>query len=161
MISNKVSFYDFNGNIDQSSRVDDFCIISGNVEIGKNCHIGPFGILSGKNGLIKIGNNVGISARASIYSGTENFFSNKSGNPTIDGHKRDVIYGSVIIEDFVIIGSGVILMPNIVIHEGASIAAGSIITKDIPRGAIVGSTSRMTIFGYRDVDEILLAHRDE
>jgi galactoside O-acetyltransferase len=160
MISNKACFYDFNGGIGPSSRVDDFCIISGNVQIGNHCHLGPFGILSGKNGLIKIGNNVGISARASIYSGTENFFSNKSGNPTINSKERDVIYGSVIIEDFVIIGAGVTIMPNVTIQEGASIAAGSIITKNVPRGAIVGSTSKMTIFGYRDVNQILLAHKD-
>ena len=160
MVSDKASLYDFEGSIDPTSRVDDFCIISGNVQVGRHCHIGPFGILSGKNGFIKIGNHVGISARASIYSGTENFFSNKSGNPTIDSRDRDVIYGCVTIEDFVIIGAGVIIMPNVTIHQGASIAAGSIITKDIPRGAIVGSTAKMTIFGYRDVDQILLAHKD-
>ena len=154
MISNFAQFYDFNGVIDNSARVDDFCIVSGTVNIGCNCHVGPFSILSGKTDSIDIGKYVGISSRVSVYTASENFFANKSGNPTIDSDRRDLKTGKVIIEDFVMIGAGTIIMPNVIIGKGASISAGSIITKNIPPGAIVGPAYKMSIFGYRDIEAI-------
>lgn len=154
MISNKASFYDFSGRIDDSARVDDFCILTGSVSIDHHTHIGPFSILSAKNGKIKIGKYCGISSRVSIYTGTENFLSNKSGNPTVDQSLRDVTYSDVHIEDYVLIGSGVIILPGVKIGEGASISAGSVITKNIPSCAIVGPSSKLKIYGYRELHSI-------
>lgn len=151
MISQKISTYNLLGNIHETVRVDDFCILSGNVDICSYTHIGAFGILSGTNGGIKIGKFCGISSRVSIFTGTEDYLANRSGNPTLDLSKRDVKYAPVVIEDYVLIGSGVIILPGVTIAEGASIAAGTIINKDVPRGAIVGPTSKAKIFGYRDV----------
>ena len=151
MMNPKVSTYNLSGDIHETVRVDDFCILSGKIDICSYTHIGPFGILSGTNGGIKIGKFCGISSRISIYTGTEDFLANRSGNPTVDIDNRDVKYAPVIIEDYVLIGSSVIILPGVTIAEGASIAAGTIISKDVPSGAIVGPKSKAKIFGYRDV----------
>ena len=35
-------------------------------------------------------------------------------------------------------GSGSILLPGVTIGDGATVAAGAVVTKDVPEGAVVG-----------------------
>ncbi len=42
-----------------------------------------------------------------------------------------------IIEDYVRIGIGANILPNITLHEGSMIGAGSVVTKDVPRNTLV------------------------
>ena len=65
------------------------------------------------------------------------------------------IYKDITIEDFVWIGNRVIIMGGIRIGEGAIIAAGAVVTRDVPRCAIVGGNPAL-IIKYRDV-----AHFDQ
>ncbi len=44
----------------------------------------------------------------------------------------------VIIKDNVWIGRCAILMPGVTVNEGAIIGAGAIVTKDVPKNAVVG-----------------------
>lgn len=57
----------------------------------------------------------------------------------------------VIIDDFVWIGSDVIVSGNVHIGEGAIVAIGSVVVKDVPRCAIVGGNPAK-IIKYRDVE---------
>lgn len=60
------------------------------------------------------------------------------------------IYKDITIEDFVWIGNRVIIMGGVSIGEGAIIAAGAVVTRDVPRCAIVGGNPAL-IIKYRDV----------
>lgn len=55
----------------------------------------------------------------------------------------------VVIEDFVWCGANVTIVPGVTVGEGAIIAAGSVVTKDVPRCAIVGGNPAKVI-KYRD-----------
>lgn len=57
----------------------------------------------------------------------------------------------VIIKDFVWLGHGVIIMPGVTIGEGAIVAAGSVVVKDVPDYAIVGGNPAKFIKN-RDID---------
>lgn len=48
------------------------------------------------------------------------------------------VYGRVHISDDVWIGANCVITPGVTIGEGAVVAAGSVVTKDIPPNAIVG-----------------------
>lgn len=48
------------------------------------------------------------------------------------------IFGKIVIEDWVYIGAGSQLMPGVTIGEGSLVAAGSIVTKSVPPGVVVG-----------------------
>ena len=98
-----------------------------NIEIGKDTIIGDHCFLDGRAKL-KIGNHVGIASQVLIYNDEHNLHSNKYENS----------YGPVIIEDYVFIGPRVIILPGITIHKGAAIAAGAIVTKDVPECEIWG-----------------------
>ena len=61
----------------------------------------------------------------------------------------------ITIGDFVWLGNRVIIMGGVSIGEGAIIAAGAVVTRDVPRCAIVGGNPAQ-IIKYRDI-----AHFDQ
>ena len=48
------------------------------------------------------------------------------------------VFGKVVIKDWAYIGSHAQIMPGVTIGEGAMVAAGSIVTKSVPDGMVVG-----------------------
>lgn len=72
-------------------------------------------------------------------------------------HDDKIPYGfrhttkQVVIDDFVWLGSDVIICGNVHIGEGAIVAIGSVVVKDVPRCAIVGGNPAKVI-KYRDIE---------
>jgi acetyltransferase-like isoleucine patch superfamily enzyme len=62
-------------------------------------------------------------------------------NTTILAHEyliEEYRLGRVIIGDNVMVGANSTLLPGITIGDGAVVAAGSVVTRDVPAGAFVG-----------------------
>lgn len=59
---------------------------------------------------------------------------------------------NVVIDDFVWLGSNVIISGNVHIGEGAIVAVGSVVVKDVPPYAIVGGNPAK-IIKYRDIEQ--------
>lgn len=97
------------------------------VSIGENCNLGNGAFLDGRCG-IKIGNRVDTGSEIMIYTLQHD----------IDSATFDVAGGPVVIEDYVYIGPRVIILPNVHIGKGAVVAAGAVVTKDVPPFAVVG-----------------------
>lgn len=98
-----------------------------NIEIGEDTIVGEFAVLDGREKL-KIGNHVAIASEVMIYNSEHN----------INDKNFKAINGKVIIDDYVFIGPRAIILPNVTIGKGAVIAAGAVVTKDVPPFAIVG-----------------------
>jgi maltose O-acetyltransferase len=97
------------------------------IEIGNDTIIGEKALLDGRDKII-IGNHVDIASEVMIYNSKhniedENFFAKNA---------------PVVIEDYVFIGPRTIILPGVNIGTGAVIAAGAVVTKDVPPFAIVG-----------------------
>lgn len=60
----------------------------------------------------------------------------------------------VVIEDDVWIGTRCIIMPGVVVHKGSIIAAGAVVTKDVPAYSIVGGVPAK-VLKYRTDDPAL------
>ncbi len=102
-----------------------------NIEIGKGSFINTdvrFGVPDGQ---VIIGENVLIGARVSFETVSHSI------NYT-PGKMRKRTTGSIVVEDDVWIGAGVIIVQGVTIHQGAIIAAGSVVTKDVEANTIVG-----------------------
>ena len=98
-----------------------------NIQIGSNCHINRGCLIDGR-GFCFIGNNVSISYGVSIMTG-----SHDANSKNFNG-----VYLPIIIEDNVWIGVTSIILQNVRIGEGAVVAAGSVVTKDVEPYSIVG-----------------------
>jgi len=99
-----------------------------NIKIGNNTNINPRCMLDSRGGHIHIGNNVDIAPEVNIW--------------TLEHDPNDPNFstkgGSVEICDFVWIANRAIILPSVKIGEGAVVAAGSVVTKDVDPWTIVG-----------------------
>jgi acetyltransferase-like isoleucine patch superfamily enzyme len=106
------------------------CYITGDkIFVGDNTVINRFTYLDGRVPLY-IGNNVNVSHYTLIQTLTH------------DPQSPDFICleKPVAIHDHAWIGARAIIMPGVTIFEGAVVAAGSIVTKDVPAYTIVGGS---------------------
>jgi acetyltransferase-like isoleucine patch superfamily enzyme len=97
------------------------------VVIGEDTIIGDHCFLDGRAPL-KIGSHVDIASQVLIYNDEHNINSENFGNS----------FGQVTIKDYVFIGPRAIILPEVTIGTGAIVAAGAIVTKDIPDFEIWG-----------------------
>lgn len=127
-ISRKVSIYSPKEiSIHDNTRIDDFCIISGKISIGKNVHIAAYsGLFGGKAG-IKIEDFANVSSRVCIYALSDDYKGNGMTNPTIPDTFKKTEEKEVIIKKHVIIGSGSTILPGSTLNEGVAVGAMSMV----------------------------------
>lgn len=101
------------------------------VNLGSNCLIYRSMEWPSEPYLVTIGNNVQLTRGVAIHThGGGNVIRRKV--PDFD------TFGKVVIKDWAYIGSHAQIMPGVTIGEGAMVAAGSIVTKSVPDGMVVG-----------------------
>ena len=121
--------------IGDNVRIDDFCILSGNITIGSNIHISAYVALYGSMGIV-MEDYSGISPMSVVYSAMDDFSGNYLIGPIHPAETTNVNGGAVRICRFVQVGSNTIIFPNITINEGAVVGACSLVNKDIEEWSI-------------------------
>lgn len=97
------------------------------VKIGNRCFIGDNVVVDGiRPDLIEIGEHVGITSGCKVLT------------HFMRPEDRAMLLGRVIIEDDVFIGMNTLIVAPVTIGKGSVIAAGSVLTKDIPPYEIWG-----------------------
>lgn len=131
-ISSKASIYNPELiEIDDSSRIDDFCIISGNVKLGKFCHITPMCLLAGGSPGIVIEDYGTLAYGVKIFSQSDDYSGETMFNSLIPKEFKKEKMAPVEIKKFVIIGTNSVVFPGVVIEEGVSVGAMSLVIKDL------------------------------
>lgn len=113
-----------------------------NVSIGKGTIIGDHATLDGRDKLV-IGDHVDIASEVMIFNGEHD----------VHSPNFDPVTAPVTIDDFVFIGPRAIILPGVTIGSGAVVAAGAVVTKDIPEKAIVAGVPAQ-IIGQRKIKEL-------
>jgi len=131
LISRFARFYGV-GNIEigNNVRVDDFCILSGNIILRNFIHISAYSALYGKYG-IEIQDYSGLSPRCVIFSASDDFSGNYLIGPMIDSIYTNVNGGRVLIGRYSQLGCNCVVFPSITIHDGVSVGAMSLILNDL------------------------------
>lgn len=110
-----------------------------NVSIGNYCSIAKNVFFDSYKANIIIGNYVMMSSEVLLITGNHRI--NYVGKPMIlvtDSEKEDGDDEDIIIQDDVWIGSRAIILKGVTIHKGSVVAAGSVVTKDVPPYSVVG-----------------------
>ncbi len=131
LISDKASIYSPHLiSIGSNVRIDDFCILSGEITLGSYIHIAAYSALYGKFG-IEMEDFTGLSPRCTLFSATDDFSGEYLVSPMVPKEFTNVIGGKILIKQFSQIGAGSIVMPNITIDEGVAVGAMSFVTKSL------------------------------
>lgn len=140
LISKKCSIYGAGQIlIGHDVRIDDFCVISGNITIGNYVHIAVGCAVFGGSSGIEFKDFTGLSSRSAIYADSDDYIGEAMTNPTIPDEFRKVTGGKVILEKHVLVGTGCTILPNVTIGEGTSVGAMSLINKSLSSwGVYVG-----------------------
>lgn len=143
-VSDKASIYNFDQiEIGDNSRIDDFCVISGNVKIGRNVHIVPMCLVAGGEKGIVFGDFTTISYGVQVFTQSDDYSGRTMTNSTIPKEYKNEFKKEVILKKYSIVGAGSIIMPGVILEEGTSVGAMSLVIKSTkPWGVYVGSPIR-------------------
>lgn len=127
-------------NIGQDTKIWQFCIVLEKAVIGKNCNICANVLI--ENDVI-IGDNVTVKSGVQLWDGLyieDNVFIGPNVTFTNDLYPRSKQYPEKFLQTVVkkgaSIGANATILPGITIGENAMIAAGSIVTKDVPSNTL-------------------------
>lgn len=140
LISRKASIYGVDKiSIGDNVRIDDFCILSGNITIRNYIHIAAYSALYGGDCGIEIDSFANISSRVCIYAITDDFSGETMTNPMVPDNYKKVHMHKVRIGRHVIIGTGSTVLPGVCIGEGCAVGAMSLVKNDLlPWGIYAG-----------------------
>lgn len=137
------SYIDENVEIGKGTKIWHFCHIQSGAKIGENCTLGQNVNVSNN---VRIGNGVKIQNNVSVYEGVEiedyaflgpscvftNDLTPRSKHP-----KGRANYMKTIVKRGASIGANATIICGITIGENAMIAAGAVVTKDVPKNALM------------------------
>lgn len=131
LISKKASIYGAaNISIGDNVRIDDFCILSGKIEIRSFVHIAAYTALYGGEAGIFIEDFANLSSRICVYSISDDYSGETMTNPMVPDKYKNVESKPVYIKQHTIVGSTSIILPGVVVEEGSSFGSFSFINHD-------------------------------
>lgn len=161
MLKRKIKFYLKNrewrkNNPHNSTYLIDNGVNCGKIYVGKKTY-GGLDVMNDTQHCLRIGNYCSIAKKVTFLVGIDHRLSNISTYPfqamIIDGKREAVSKGDILIEDDVWIGFGATILSGVHIGQGAVVATGAVVTKDVPAYAIVGGVPAK-ILKYRFSPEI-------
>ncbi len=131
LISDKASIYNSELiEIGDNSRIDDFCILSGNIQIGRNVHITPMCLIAGGSEGIIMEDFTTYAYGVKIFSQSDDYSGETMANSTVPAQYKNEFKKQVIIKKYSVIGAGSSVMPGVTISEGTSVGAMSLVLEN-------------------------------
>ncbi len=116
--------------IGDNVRIDDFCILSGNIQIGNNIHISAYCAIYA-SAKVTIEDFAGLSPRTTIFSSSDDFSGDFLIGPMNNSQYRNVTSENVVVGKYSQVGAGSIIMPGVVIGQGVAVGAMSLVLKSL------------------------------
>jgi acetyltransferase-like isoleucine patch superfamily enzyme len=144
--------------IGTGTRVWAFTHVASGATVGSNCNIGgqcfiEAGAIVGDNVTVKNGNSIwaGIAIGDGVFIGPQVVFTNdlRPRSPRLayasDRYSEQSWLSRTLIKEGVSVGAGAVILPGVTLNKFCMIAAGAIVTKDVPAHALaMGGPARIT-----------------
>lgn len=143
-ISTKASVYDCEKiEINDNSRIDDFCVISGKIKIGRFVHITPQCLVAGGEKGVVFEDFTTLAYGVKVFTQSDDYSGETLTNSLIPKKYKNEFKKEVIIKKYSIVGAGSIIMPGVILAEGTSVGAMSLVLKSTkPWSIYIGVPAR-------------------
>ena len=123
-ISTRAAIYDADRiSIGDHSRIDDFTVLAGSIDIGRNVHVTVFCNLAGGRAGISIGDFSTLAYGCHLIAQTDDYTGATMTNSTLPLEYRSEITAPVVLSRHVILGTGTVVLPGVIIGEGTASGA--------------------------------------
>lgn len=129
-ISDKASVYNCEKiAIGDNSRIDDFCVVSGKVTIGRFCHIAPMCLVAGGKPGVMLHDFCGLAYGVKVFSQSDDYSGKSLTNSNIPEKYKNEFFAEICLKKHTIVGAGAVIMPGVIVGEGSSVGAMSLVSK--------------------------------
>lgn len=137
-ISTKASIYNPEQiEIGDNSRIDDFCVISGRVVLGRNVHLASMCLVAGGKAGVYFEGCCGFAYGVRVFSQSDDYTGLFLGGPTFPAEYKKESNSPVFIRKLVIVGASSIILPGVDLAEGSAVGAMSLVTKSTEPWSVV------------------------
>jgi acetyltransferase-like isoleucine patch superfamily enzyme len=163
LISDRAALYDTDRlSIGDNSRIDDFCVVAGEVSIGRNVHVTVFSNLAGGRAGVTLEDFSTLAYGCHLVAQTDDFSGRTMTNSTVPARFKHETSEPVRIGRHAILGTGCIVLPGAHIQDGVAGGAGTVFTRSTePWTVYVGVPARRVGPRARDLLELEAAYLDE
>lgn len=129
-ISDKASIYNADQiEIGDHSRIDDFCVLSGKIQIGRNVHIAVFCNVAGGEKGIRFHDFSGLAYGCHAFTQSDDYSGRTLTNPTVPDRFKGETKLPIEIGRHVIVGTNSLIFPGVTLAEGTSVGAMSMVVR--------------------------------
>ncbi|WP_404401760.1 acyltransferase [Idiomarina seosinensis] len=138
-----------------NTRIDDFCVISGKVSFGRNVHIAPQCLIAGGDVGITFSDFSGLAYQCQVFAQSDDYSGRTLTNPTVPDEFKNEIKKPVFIGRHVIVGAGSLVFPGVVLAEGCSVGALSLVNRSTEKwGVYIGNPAKRVKDRHKDLLEL-------
>lgn len=124
LISSKASIYSAHEiSLGSNVRIDDFCVLSGKIQIDDFVHLATHVVLTATVQPIKIESYSTLSYGCVAFTASDDFIGPYYSNPTLPDEFRNVQHAEINVGQKCAVGAGSILLPGCTLQEGVSLGA--------------------------------------
>lgn len=140
LLSDKASVYNPEQiTLNDNCRVDDFCLLSGQISIGSYVHITPYCLLAGGTPGIVLEDFTTLAYGAYIFTQSDDYSGETMANSLIPANYKNEKKEAITIQKHSIIGARSTVFPGVLIAEGTAVGAMSLVLKNtLPWGIYAG-----------------------
>lgn len=143
-ISTKASIYNPDVmSIGDYTRIDDFCLLSGRISLGKFIHVTPYCNLAGGTEGILADDFATLAYGVHVFTQSDDYSGQSMTNSNIPEKYKMVKRAAIHIGKHVIVGAKSVIMPGVNLKEGTSVGAMSLVRKSTEEWSIyVGNPAK-------------------
>ena len=110
-----------------NSRIDDFCIISGDVTVGRYCHITPMCLVAGGTSGVVLEDFATLAYGTKVFAQSDDYSGRSMVNSLIPRKFKDEHFARVEIQKHSIVGANSTIMPGVTLAEGTAVGSMSLV----------------------------------
>ncbi|MFJ4443763.1 acyltransferase [Pseudomonas sp. NPDC089422] len=110
-------------------RIDDFCVVSGNIRFGRFIHVTPMCLVAGGVPGIILDDFCTLAYGVKVFSQSDDYSGETLVNSNIPKRFKNEKFAAVHLHRQVIVGAGAVIMPGVDVAEGCAIGAMALVTR--------------------------------